>query len=86
MRFHLPSFFVGFSAGVTAVLVGRELKPIAVEGAAGVYQLWDALWARAAMLREDIEDILTEARARVDSSQLLEVVRKPIHGAQPDSG
>jgi hypothetical protein len=87
MRFHLPSFFVGFAAGATTVLVGRELKPVAVEGAASVYQLWDALWARAAMLGEDIEDILTEARARADSSRSKPAenaskVPNPIRGKQ----
>jgi len=69
MRFHFPSFLLGCAAGATAILLGRELKPIAVEGATGIYQLWDALWARAAMFSEDIEDILTEARARAEASR-----------------
>lgn len=68
MRFHFPSFLIGYAAGTTTVLLGRELKPIAIEGATAMYQLWDALWARAATLGEDIEDILVEARARAGSS------------------
>ena len=65
MRFHLPSFMLGYGAGAVSVLAGRRLRPFAVEVASAVYRLVDAIGARFAMQREDLEDLLAEARARV---------------------
>ena len=69
MRFHFPSFFLGCAAGASTVLFARQLRPIALEVATGVYQLWDSIWTRAAMFGEDLEDVLAEARARARSSR-----------------
>jgi hypothetical protein len=64
VRFHFPSFALGFGAGAATVLLGRELRPVLVEMASAVYGLADALAARVAMFHEDAEDVLAEARAR----------------------
>jgi hypothetical protein len=64
MRFHFGSFLLGYGAGVTTVLVGRALRPVLVETAAAAFQVADAVTARIAMVQEDVEDILAEARAR----------------------
>ncbi len=64
MRFHLPSFLLGYGAGAGSVLLAKRLRPLLVELAAAVYGLVDSLGARVAMQREDLEDLLAEARAR----------------------
>ena len=69
MRFHFPSFVLGYAAGASTVLLANQLRPIAVEVANGAYQVWDAIWARVAMFGEDVEDVLAEARARARSSR-----------------
>jgi hypothetical protein len=64
MVFHFPSFLLGYASGAATVLIGRHLRPVVVEAAAAAYQAADAVAARLAMLREDVEDLLAEARAR----------------------
>lgn len=68
MRFHFASFALGFGAGAATVVVGRHLRPALVEVATSVYQLVDAAAARMAMVQEDFEDVLAEARARARGS------------------
>jgi hypothetical protein len=64
MNFHLPSFLLGYASGAATVLIGQQLRPLAVEVVAAAYQAADAVAARVAMLREDVDDMLAEARAR----------------------
>jgi hypothetical protein len=64
MRFHLPSFLIGYGAGAATVLAGRHLRPVLVEVAAAVYSLADAVAARVAVFQEDVDDVLAEAKAR----------------------
>ncbi len=64
MRFHFTSFALGVVVGGSAVLVGRQLRPVFVELAAAAYQVADAVAARVAMVQEDFDDALAEARAR----------------------
>jgi hypothetical protein len=64
MRFHFPSFLIGYGAGVATVVVGRQLRPVFVELASAAYWLADSVAARMAMVQEDFEDVLAEARAR----------------------
>jgi hypothetical protein len=64
MRFHFPSFVIGYGAGVLTVVAGRQLRPVLVEVASAVYSLVDAVAARVAMVQEDVEDVLAEAKAR----------------------
>ena len=64
MRFHFTSFMIGVGVGAAGVVVGRHLRPVAVEFAKAAYQISDALSARVAIMQEDVEDMLAEARAR----------------------
>jgi len=64
MRFHFGSFLLGFGAGAFTVAAGQHLRPALVEIASAGYQLADAAAGRIAMIQEDFEDVLAEARAR----------------------
>lgn len=64
MKFHLPSFFIGYGAGAGTVLFARHLRPLLLEVATAGYRFVDAIAARAAMKQEDLEDLFAEARAR----------------------
>ena len=64
MRFHLGSFLLGFGAGAATVVVGRQLRPVFVEMATAFYQVADSLAARVAIVQEDFDDALAEAKAR----------------------
>jgi len=64
MRFHLPSFLVGYAAGVASAVLAPRLRPLALDVAAAAYRLFDSVAVRVARGREDIEDLLAEARAR----------------------
>lgn len=65
MRFHWPSFVLGYAAGVGSAALSDRLRPLVVELASVAYRAVDAVAARAVMVREDLEDLLAEARARV---------------------
>ncbi len=65
MRFHWPSFVLGWAAGAGSAALSQRLRPLLVELAATMYRAVDAAAARVVILREDAEDILAEARARV---------------------
>lgn len=64
MKFHWPSFLLGYGAGASTVLVGKHLRPVLVEVATAVYKVMDTVAAKAAMRQEDLEDVFAEARAR----------------------
>ncbi|MCE9667439.1 hypothetical protein LY474_06390 [Myxococcus stipitatus] len=64
MRFHLPSFLLGYTAGAGSVLLSRHLRPLLVEVAAAAYRFGDLVVARTAIKQEDLEDLLAEAKAR----------------------
>jgi hypothetical protein len=64
MRFHFSSFLIGVAVGAGAVVVGRHMRPVAVELASAAYQISDALASRVAMMQEDFEDMMAEVRAR----------------------
>jgi hypothetical protein len=63
MKLHWSSFLFGSLLG--AVLVSRRLRPLLLEIATAGYRVADSVAARMAMRREDLEDLLAEARARV---------------------
>jgi hypothetical protein len=65
MKFHWTSFVLGYAAGAGSAMAWDRLRPLLVEVAAASYRAFDAAAARVVMLREDAEDILAEARARV---------------------
>lgn len=64
MNFHWPSFLIGYGAGVATTLAAQRLRPVLTELAAAGFDLFEAAAARFAMSREDIDDILAEAKAR----------------------
>ncbi|HTP29051.1 MAG TPA: hypothetical protein VMK12_25745 [Anaeromyxobacteraceae bacterium] len=64
MFFHLPSFLLGYAAGVATGVFLPRLRPIAVEVAAAAQRFGADVVAKAATLREDIEDLWAEARHR----------------------
>jgi hypothetical protein len=68
MRFHLPSFLLGCLTGATAKALSTRLRPVAVEVAAVAYQVLDVVKGHAARRREDLEDLLAEARARAEAA------------------
>jgi hypothetical protein len=68
MRFHLPSFLLGCVAGATVKTLGPRVRPVAVEVATAFYQLLDVLRGHVARRREDLEDLLAEARARATAA------------------
>ena len=74
MKFHLPSFALGYAAGYGTHLVGTHLRPLFLEVATSAYKLLDAVVARTATNQEGLEDLLAEARARA---------RKAVHVPRP---
>ena len=64
MRLHLPSFIFGAVVGATGAAIAPRLRPVALEIATVFYQLVDRTMVQIARGREDISDLLAEARAR----------------------
>jgi hypothetical protein len=64
MKFHFPSFVIGYAAGAATAALAPKLKPIVLELAAAGYRIADAIAVAAARKREDLSDLLAEARAR----------------------
>lgn len=64
MKFHWPSFLLGYGAGASTVLLGKHMRPVLVEMATAAYKFVDVVAARTAMRQEDLEDLLAEAKAR----------------------
>ena len=64
MKFHFPSFLLGYLAGAGSAVAARRLRPVMVELASVAYRFSDAVRARVAFVREDAEDLVAEARAR----------------------
>jgi hypothetical protein len=69
MRFHLPSFLLGYAAGLGTGLVLPRLRPVAVEVAAALHKFAGDVAARVAAVREDLEDVVAEARFRVQQAR-----------------
>jgi hypothetical protein len=67
MKFHLPSFLVGCGAGFAARSLSEHLRPVLLELATAGYRLAGAVTARTIRAREDLEDLIAEARARATS-------------------
>jgi hypothetical protein len=64
MRFHLPSYLLGVATGASGAALAPRLRPIVLEIATGCYRVADAVMVRVARGRENISDLLAEARAR----------------------
>jgi len=64
MRLHLPSFMIGLAVGAGGAALAPRFKPLFVELATGCYRVLDAALLRVARGRENVSDLLAEARAR----------------------
>ncbi len=64
MRFHLPSFLLGAVTGASGAALAPRLRPIVLEIATASYRVFDAAMLRVARGRENVSDLLAEARAR----------------------
>jgi hypothetical protein len=64
MFFHLPSFLLGYAAGLGTGLVLPRLRPVALEIATAMHKFGDDLAGRVASVRESLEDVVAEARLR----------------------
>ena len=78
MRFHWGSFLLGYGAGLSSAYLAKQFRPVLLEIATAVYQLIDSAAANVAQKREDVEDILAEARARARGGS--EARRQPWNG------
>jgi hypothetical protein len=67
MKFHLPSYLLGVATGASGAALAPRLRPVVVEITAGCYRIADAIGVRIARTRENLSDLLAEARARARS-------------------
>jgi hypothetical protein len=64
MKFHTPSFLMGFASASVIAMTGKRLKPVAVElGALGLH-LAHLAWGVAERQREHVEDLWAEIEER----------------------
>ena len=63
MRFHLPSFVLGVATGASGAAVSARLRPLVLDVATGCYRIFDAAMLRIARGRENVSDLLAEARS-----------------------
>ena len=68
VRFALPSVLLGYGVGVGTVLLGKRLRPLALELATILYRFTEAVAARGAMKQETLDNLLAEARVLVRGS------------------
>ncbi|NVB82483.1 MAG: hypothetical protein HOV81_29155 [Kofleriaceae bacterium] len=64
MKLHIPSFMIGVGVGASGAAVAPRLKPVFLEIATRAYKLGDLVMVRIARTREDLSDLLAEAKAR----------------------
>lgn len=64
MTVHVPSFLLGVGVGASGAVIAPRLRPVAVEILTTFYRLGDAAMVRLARGREDLSDLLAEAKAR----------------------
>jgi hypothetical protein len=64
MKLHVPSFVMGVAVGAAGTALAPRVRPLALELATIGYRVVDAALLRLARGREDVADLLAEARAR----------------------
>ena len=74
MGFHLPSFLLGLAVGASGATVAPRMRPLVLELATGCYRVFDAAMVRVARGRENVSDLLAEARARARGMRNLKIV------------
>ena len=63
MRLHVPSFLFGLGVGAGGATLAPRLRPLALEIAATFYRAADAALVQISRRREDLADLLAEAKA-----------------------
>lgn len=81
MKFHTGSFLLGAAAG--AALLGRRMRPLLLELATTAYRITDTIAARVAMKREDMEDLMAEAKARARRGPEITKAKAPEEAEAP---
>lgn len=64
MTLHVPSFLLGISVGAGGAVIAPRLRPVALEILTTFYRIGDAALVRIARTREDLADLVAEAKAR----------------------
>jgi hypothetical protein len=64
MKLHIPSFMIGVGVGASGAAIAPRLRPVLLEIATRVFKLADLMVVRVARTREDLSDLLAEAKAR----------------------
>lgn len=86
MRFSLNSFLLGWLAGVATASMARRLRPVLVELAAAGYRIGESVGARAQIAREDVDDLMAEARLHARQKAKTKAKTKGIRRAAPSNG
>jgi hypothetical protein len=55
---------IGVTMGASGAIVAPRLRPLALEVATACYRIGDHVMVRIARAREDLSDLLAEAKAR----------------------
>ncbi|MBK9266492.1 MAG: hypothetical protein IPM54_42730 [Polyangiaceae bacterium] len=75
LKFHTPSFLMGFASATVIAVSGKRLKPVAVElGSLGLH-LAHLTWGLVERQREHVEDLWAEVEERARERR-----RKPMRG------
>ena len=79
MRFHFPSFLIGYGAGVASAALAPRLRPVLISLGAAGFRMFDAIAVAAARRREDLADLLAEARARATATATATASGGPVN-------
>lgn len=82
MNFHWPSFLLGYGSGVVSTLLAQRMRPVLTELASAGFEFLEAAAAKMAMTREDLDDIIAEARARARGPE-PDIEKEPAPRPQP---
>lgn len=64
MKLHIPSFMIGVGVGASGATIAPRLRPLLLEILTRVYKVADLMVVRIARTREDLSDLVAEAKAR----------------------
>jgi hypothetical protein len=74
MKVHTPSFLFGLAIGAGGATIAPRMRAVALEIATTFFKLGDAIAVQVARRREDVSDLLAEAKARA-RGQIAQVRR-----------
>jgi hypothetical protein len=77
MKIHPGSVLFGSALTAGVMILGPQLRPILVDIATAGIRSLDRLASRLSITREDLEDLLAEARARARSSEPVSPLVRP---------